>query len=100
VDVHERVTDRDAVAARDQGERVGRREQPLVQRSPPRPGLGAVDRGQPGRPDRPVVVEQREPERLDLGDQLRPAPRERDTQRRRPALEPAQPSSRVGSMRP
>jgi hypothetical protein len=100
VDVDEGIPDRNAVAAGDEHEGVGRGEQALVQGTPARPRLGAVDRRQAGRPERPVVVEEREPQRLDLGQKLRPAALERDPERRRAPLAPAQPSSRVGSISP
>jgi hypothetical protein len=47
------------------------------------------------------MVEEHEPQRLDLGEQLGPAALERHAERRRAPLEPAQPSpSSVGSIRP
>jgi hypothetical protein len=97
----EGIAHRGAVAAGDEHERVRRREQALVQGAPARPRVSAVDRRQAGRPDRPVVVEEREPQRLDLGEQLGSAPVERDAECRRAPLAPAQPSSsRVGSISP
>ena len=101
VHVDERVCDHRAVPARDDDERVRRLQKRRIERPAARPRPGAVDRAQAGRADGEMVVEQRKPERLELGDQLGAAALERDSERLGTSLEGGQPSpSRVGSISP
>ena len=70
VDVRHDVADRPAGAAREHHERVPAVEEAVVERAPPGPGLLGRDHRDAGGVHLGVLVEEREPQRLELVDQL------------------------------